>query len=427
MLTLLKDGLVFQAGHLQQMDLLIKDQQIAALGDDLAAICTPDKTIDLAGKLVAPGLIDVHVHYRQPGFIQKETIKTGSLAAAHGGFTTVCAMANLDPVPDTADRIKKMRALNQKDGVVHILQYAAITQGCQGKKINDYAALKQAGAFAFSDDGSGIQSAAVMYQAMKQAAAVGMPIVEHIEDETLLLGGVMNAGKRAEALNLPGMLDLSESSQLARDLILAQRTGVHYHACHISTKESVALIRWAKQQGIWVTCEATPHHLLLSDEDIPADDGNYKMNPPLRTKDDLAALAAGLADGTIDMIATDHAPHAVAEKAGGFCQAAFGITGSETAFCLLYTAFVKTNRLSLEKLLQLMSQNPARAFKIKAAGEILSGRPADLAIFDLTQPTVIKEADYLSKGKNTPFTGRQVYGATFMTFVDGQIVYQRED
>ena len=427
MLTLLKNGLVFQAGHLQKMDLLIKDQQIAALGDNLAADCTPDKTLDLTGKLVSPGLIDVHVHYRQPGSTQKGTVKTGSLAAAHGGFTPVCAMANLDPVPDTAEKIAEMQALNRRDGVVHIQQYASITQGRQGKKVNDYAALKQAGAFAFSDDGSGIQSAGVMYQAMKQAAAVDMPIVEHIEDESLLFGGVMNAGKKADTLKLPGMVDLSESSQLARDLILAQRTGVHYHACHISTKESVALIRWAKQQKIRVTCEATPHHLLLSDEDIPADDGNYKMNPPLRTKADRAALAAGLADGTIDMIATDHAPHAANEKAGGFCQAAFGITGSETAFCLLYTALVKTGHLSLEKLLQLMSQNPAHAFKIKAAGEILSGRPADLAIFDLAHPTVIKETDYLSKGKNTPFTGRRVYGSTFMTLVAGQLVYQKED
>lgn len=427
MLTLIKNGLVYQAGELQKMDVLLQDDHFAAVGVALAELGDADRVIDAAGKLVTPGFVDVHVHYRQPGFTQKETIKTGSLAAAHGGFTTVGAMPNLDPVPDTPEKMEQMQALNQKDGVVHILQYAAITKGRRGKEVNDYAALKAAGAFAISDDGNGIQSAAVMYQAMQHAAAANLPLAEHIEDESLLFNGVINAGPKAQELNLPGMLDLSESSQLARDLILAQRTKVHYHACHISTKESVALIRWAKQQGIRVTCEATPHHLLLTADDILADDSNYKMNPPLRTRADQAALIAALADGTIDLIATDHAPHAADEKAGGFCHAAFGITGSETAFSLLYTKLVKTGQLTLPRLLELLTSAPARAFSLPTAGTIQPGKPADLAIFDLQHPSQIKESAYYSKGKNNPFTGEQVYGITEMTFVSGRLVYQKED
>ncbi|MFT8392767.1 MAG: dihydroorotase [Liquorilactobacillus ghanensis] len=430
MLTLLQNGMVYQAGHLQQLDVLLKDDKIAAIGVELAALLPSTaevKKYDLQNLLVTPGLVDVHVHYRQPGYSQKETIKTGSLAAAHGGFTTVGAMPNLDPVPDTPANLKAVIDLNRQDGVVHILQYAAITQRRQGKAVNNLAALKAAGAFAVSDDGSGIQSAEVMYRAMQQAAAAGLPLAEHIEDESLLFNGVINAGPKATELNLPGMSSLSESSQLARDLILAQATGVHYHACHISTKASVALIRWAKQQGIQVTCEASPHHLLLADQDIPADDSNYKMNPPLRSKADRQALLAGLADGTIDMIATDHAPHTEADKAGGFYGSAFGITGSETAFSMLYTQLVKTHQLSLERLLELLTIKPAQAFGLHQAGELLPGRIADIAVFDLQHPTVISAKDYYSKGKNTPFTGEKVYGQTQLTFVAGQAVYQKED
>ncbi|MBZ2405314.1 dihydroorotase [Liquorilactobacillus hordei] len=424
---LLENGLIYQAGKLQKMDLFVQNGVIAAFGQNLGRLLGDINKIDVSNKLVSPGLVDVHVHYREPGFTYKETIKTGSLAAAHGGFTTVCAMPNLNPVPDTADRLRNVIAKNKADGVVHIKQYAAITEGLKSDQINDLASLKKAGAFAYSNDGSGIQTAGTMYQAMKQAASLDMPLVEHIEDNSLLYGGVMNEGERSQELGLPGMLGLSESSQLARDLILAQKTGVHYHACHLSTKESVELMRLAKAKGINVTCEVAPHHLLLSDEDIPSDDAYFKMNPPLRDKNDKAALLEGLLDGTIDMIATDHAPHSHEEKSGGMCQASFGITGSETAFTLLYTYFVKSGKLTLETLLNKMSSEPAKAFGLKNAGELLIGKPADIVIFDLDKEYEIKEKEYLSKGKNTPFTGEKVYGTTIMTFVDGKLVYQKED
>ncbi|GAJ26155.1 dihydroorotase [Liquorilactobacillus sucicola DSM 21376 = JCM 15457] len=428
MSILLENGLVYQAGQLQLLDILITADRITAIGKDLAQLgIKVQRKIDLAGKLVAPGLVDVHVHYREPGFTYKETIKTGSQAAAHGGFTTVCAMPNLDPVPDNAAQLQDVQERNANDGIVHIKQYASITQKRQGEQLTDFKALKKAGAFAFSDDGSGIQTAGTMYLAMKRAAECDMPLVEHIEDNSLLFGGVMNAGQRAEELNLPGMLGLSESSQLARDLLLAKQTGVHYHACHLSTKESVALIRWAKLQKINVTCEVAPHHLLLADADIPKDDPFYKMNPPLRSKKDQQALIDGLLDGTIDMIATDHAPHSAEEKEGSMCQASFGITGSETAFALLYTRFVKTGIFKLEQLLDWMSARPAQEFRIKDAGMILPGRKADLAVFDLKNEFELRKEDYLSKGTNTPFTGTKAYGATEITFVDGKIVYQKED
>ncbi|WP_311407607.1 dihydroorotase [Liquorilactobacillus uvarum] len=428
MSTLLENGLVYQAGQLQQLDILIVEGKIMALGKDLSKLgINAQKKIDLAGKLIAPGLVDVHVHYREPGFTYKETIKTGSQAAAHGGFTTVCAMPNLDPVPDSVERLQDVQARNAKDGVVHIKQYASITQRRQGKCLTDFEALKSAGAFAFSDDGSGIQEAGTMYLAMKKAAEFNMPLVEHIEDNSLLFGGVMNAGQRAAELNLPGMLGLSESSQLARDLILAQQTGVHYHACHLSTKESVELVRWAKAKKINVTCEVAPHHLLLADDDIPRDDPFYKMNPPLRSKEDRQALIDGLLDGTIDMIATDHAPHSEDEKKGSMCQASFGITGSETAFALLYTAFVKKGIFKLEQLLEWMSVIPAQKFHLKNAGALLPGKNADIAVFNLDDEFELRKENYLSKGTNTPFTGIKAYGETEMTFVDGKIVYQKED
>ncbi|KRL39038.1 dihydroorotase [Liquorilactobacillus uvarum] len=428
MSTLLENGLVYQAGQLQQLDILIIEGKIMALGKNLSKLgIDAQKKINLAGKLIAPGLVDVHVHYREPGFTYKETIRTGSQAAAHGGFTTVCAMPNLDPVPDSVERLQDVQARNAKDGVVHIKQYASITQRRQGKCLTDFEALKSAGAFAFSDDGSGIQEAGTMYLAMKKAAEYNVPLVEHIEDNSLLFGGVMNAGQRAAELNLPGMLGLSESSQLARDLILAQQTGVHYHACHLSTKESVELVRWAKAKKINVTCEVAPHHLLLADDDIPRDDPFYKMNPPLRSKEDRQALIDGLLDGTIDMIATDHAPHSEDEKKGSMCQASFGITGSETAFALLYTAFVKKGIFKLEQLLEWMSVIPAQKFHLKNAGALLPGKNADIAVFNLDDEFELRKENYLSKGTNTPFTGIKAYGETEMTFVDGKIVYQKED
>lgn len=425
MKTLLQNGLVYHDGQLTNQDVLIEGDKIVALGQNLGQLAPDAKVLDVSGKLVSPGLVDVHVHYREPGFTHKETIKTGSAAAAHGGYTTVCAMPNLNPVPDQPELLSQLVEKNQADGKVHINQYSAITKGLKSEELVDFKAMKEAGAFAFSNDGCGIQTAGVMYQAMKQAAALDMAIVAHVEDNSLLFGGVMHAGKRAEELGLPGILGVSESSQIARDLLLAKETGVHYHVCHVSTKESVELVRLAKAHGINVTCEVAPHHLLLADEDIPANDGYYKMNPPLRAKEDQAALVAGLLDGTIDMIATDHAPHSIDEKTGDMKQAAFGITGSETAFALLYTKFVKPGILKLEQLLDWMSLKPAQVFKL-AAGSLLPGSLADIAVFELDQASEIKESDYLSMGVNTPFTGQTVYANTYLTLVAGQVAYQKE-
>lgn len=425
MKTLLQNGLVYHDGQLTNQDVLIEGDKIVALGQNLGQLAPDAKVLDVSGKLVSPGLVDVHVHYREPGFTHKETIKTGSAAAAHGGYTTVCAMPNLNPVPDQPELLSQLVEKNQADGKVHINQYSAITKGLKSEELVDFKAMKEAGAFAFSNDGCGVQTAGVMYQAMKQAAALDMAIVAHVEDNSLLFGGVMHAGKRAEELGLPGILGISESSQIARDLLLAKETGVHYHVCHVSTKESVELVRLAKAHGINVTCEVAPHHLLLADEDIPANDGYYKMNPPLRAKADQAALVAGLLDGTIDMIATDHAPHSIDEKTGDMKQAAFGITGSETAFALLYTKFVKSGIFKLEQLLDWMSLKAAQAFKL-AAGSLLPGSLADIAVFELDQASEIKESDYLSMGVNTPFTGQTVYANTYLTLVAGQVAYQKE-
>lgn len=425
MATLLKNGLVYQDGELVREDILINGDKIQALGTDLEKIAPDAEIFDLDGKLVAPGLVDIHEHYREPGFTYKETIETGSKAAARGGFTTVCTMPNLNPVPDDVETFKKQVELNEANSCIHLYQYAAITKDETSDEVVDMEALKEAGAFAFSNDGHGVQSAGVMYEAMEKAAKAGLAICEHVQDDSLYHHGVMNAGKKADELGLPGILGVSESAQLARDIMLAKATGVHYHVCHVSTKESVELVRLAKEYGINVTAEAAPHHVLLSEEDIDGNDGYYKMNPPLRSKEDQYAVIEGLLDGTIDLIATDHAPHSREEKAGDMRKAAFGIIGNETAFACMYTALVKNGEMELAQLLDLMSYNPAKLFGLDA-GVIAPGRQADLAVLDLDHPEVIEEADYLSKAVNTPFTGNEVYGMTTMTFVSGKLVYRHK-
>ncbi|MFR0600040.1 dihydroorotase [Lactobacillus equicursoris] len=425
MATLLKNGLVYQDGELVREDILINGDKIQALGTDLEKIAPDAEIFDLDGKLVAPGLVDIHEHYREPGFTYKETIETGSKAAARGGFTTVCTMPNLNPVPDDVETFKKQVELNEANSCIHLYQYAAITKDETSEEVVDMEALKEAGAFAFSNDGHGVQSAGVMYEAMEKAAKVGLAICEHVQDDSLYHHGVMNAGKKADELGLPGILGVSESAQLARDIMLAKATGVHYHVCHVSTKESVELVRLAKEYGINVTAEAAPHHVLLSEEDIDGNDGYYKMNPPLRSKEDQYAVIEGLLDGTIDLIATDHAPHSREEKAGDMRKAAFGIIGNETAFACMYTALVKNGEMELAQLLDLMSYNPAKLFGLDA-GVIAPGKQADLAVLDLDHPEVIQEADYLSKAVNTPFTGNEVYGMTTMTFVSGKLVYRHK-
>lgn len=406
-----------------QRDILIQDGTIKEIGDNLSD--AQADVFDAQGHFLTPGLVDVHVHFREPGFEYKETIQTGSLAAARGGFTTVMAMPNLNPVPDDQAKLAAQIARNQENSVIHVEQIGAISKDLTDHTINDIQGMTEAGAIAFSNDGKGVQTADTMLQAMTAAAKAKRPLIAHLEDDTLLHGGVMNDGEVSQQLGLPGITGLAESSQLARDLVIAKVTGVHYHVAHISTKESVALVRMAKSQGVHVTAEVSPHHLLLSDDAIQKDDAYFKMNPPLRTQEDREALIAGLIDGTIDMIATDHAPHGTEEKQKSFAVAPFGITGIETSFQLLYTHLVKSGLLSLGTLIDRMLIAPVKAFHLDAPTQIAVGQRADLALFDLTHLTTIAVDDFLSKGKNTPFIGWQVYGETQATWVSGQQVYQR--
>lgn len=424
--VLLHNGQIIKQGNqLIPADVWLEAGKIKAIGTDLAASKFAfDLTLDAGGGLIAPGLVDLHVHLREPGYTYKETIKSGSRAAAHGGYTTICAMPNLNPVPDTAEKLTAIYQLIDKDAAVHVKQYAPITEALRSEKLVDQVALKKAGAFAFTNDGVGVQTAGVMYQAMQAAAANEMAIVAHTEDESLLFGGVMHQGERAKALGLPGIVGAAEASQIARDVILAAETGVHYHVCHVSAKASVEVIRAAKQQGVWVTAEVCPHHLLLCDEDILADDGNYKMNPPLRSRVDREALIAGLLDGTIDCIATDHAPHSYAEKHQSMRQAPFGIVGSETAFALLYTEFVEKGIFTLEQLITWMSTKPADLFNLPA-GHLAVGEPADISVFDLKASAPIEAEKFESMSSNTPFIGWQVQGLTRYTIVGGQVVWSR--
>ncbi|MFR4592336.1 MAG: dihydroorotase [Enterococcus faecium] len=424
MKTLIKNGQINTRKNMTTpAEIWIEDGRIKAIGTGFSE-AEFDEVFDAKGQLITPGLVDVHVHLREPGFTYKETIEAGTRSAARGGFTTVCAMPNLNPVPDTAEKLRQVYDIIRKDAVVKVLQYAPITENLRSEKLVDQEALIEEGAFAFTNDGVGVQTAGTMYLAMKEAAKNNKALVSHTEDESLLFGGVMHAGKKAEELGLPGILSVTESSQIARDLLLAEATGVHYHVCHVSTKESVRVIRDAKKAGIHVTAEVSPHHLILIDEDIPEDFGFWKMNPPLRGREDREALIEGLLDGTIDCIATDHAPHGLEEKSQSFMKSPFGIVGSETAFQLIYTHFVETGRFTLEQVINWLAVKPAEIFGLNA-GTLTVGAPADVAVFDITQTCTIDKEDFLSKGENTPFIGWKVKGETQMTFVNGKLVWQK--
>ncbi|WP_224211833.1 dihydroorotase, partial [Enterococcus faecium] len=400
MKTLIKNGQINTRKNMTTpAEIWIEDGRIKAIGTGFSE-AEFDEVFDAKGQLITPGLVDVHVHLREPGFTYKETIEAGTRSAARGGFTTVCAMPNLNPVPDTAEKLRQVYDIIRKDAVVKVLQYAPITENLRSEKLVDQEALIEEGAFAFTNDGVGVQTAGTMYLAMKEAAKNNKALVAHTEDESLLFGGVMHAGKKAEELGLPGILSVTESSQIARDLLLAEATGVHYHVCHVSTKESVRVIRDAKKAGIHVTAEVSPHHLILIDEDIPEDFGFWKMNPPLRGREDREALIEGLLDGTIDCIATDHAPHGLEEKSQSFMKSPFGIVGSETAFQLIYTHFVETGRFTLEQVINWLAVKPAEIFGLNA-GTLTVGAPADVAVFDITQTCTIDKEDFLSKGENT--------------------------
>lgn len=424
MKTLIKNGQInTRNNETTPAEIWIEDGKIKAIGTVFSET-EFDEVYDAKGQLITPGLVDVHVHLREPGFTYKETIEAGSKAAARGGFTTVCAMPNLNPVPDTAEKLKNVYDLIKQNAVVKVLQYAPITENLRSEVLVDQEALIAEGAFAFTNDGVGVQTAGTMYLAMKEAAKNKKALVAHTEDESLLFGGVMHAGKKAEELGLPGILSVTESSQIARDLLLAEATGVHYHVCHVSTKESVRVIRDAKKAGIHVTAEVSPHHLILIDEDIPEDFGFWKMNPPLRGKEDREALIEGLLDGTIDCIATDHAPHGLEEKSKSFLESPFGIVGSETAFQLIYTHFVETKRFTLEQVINWLAVKPAEIFQLNA-GTLTIGAPADLAVFAIEHLSEIDKKDFLSKGENTPFVGWKVKGETLLTFVDGKLAWQK--
>ncbi|MDO4624279.1 MAG: dihydroorotase [Enterococcus hirae] len=424
MRTLIKNGQInTRKNETTPAEIWIENGKIKAIGEGFSE-AEFDEVFDAKGQLITPGLVDVHVHLREPGFTYKETIAAGTKAAARGGFTTVCAMPNLNPVPDTPEKLEQVYDLIKRDAVVKVLQYAPITENLRSEALVDQEAMIKAGAFAFTNDGVGVQTAGTMYQAMKEAAKNNKALVAHTEDESLLFGGVMHAGDKAKELGLPGILSVTESSQIARDLLLAEATGVHYHVCHVSTKESVRVIRDAKKAGIQVTAEVSPHHLILIDEDIPEDFGFWKMNPPLRGKEDREALIEGLLDGTIDCIATDHAPHGLEEKSKSFLESPFGIVGSETAFQLIYTHFVETNRFTLEQVINWMATKPAEIFQLEA-GTLTVGAPADVAIFDIEQSSTIDKKDFLSKGENTPFVGWNVKGETLGTFVDGKLAWHK--
>jgi dihydroorotase len=384
-----------------------------------------DEIIDGNGHFVSAGFIDVHVHLREPGGENKETIETGTHAAAKGGYTTICAMPNTRPVPDTVENISHVNQLIKEKAKIRVLPYASITIREAGKERTDLAALKEHGAFAFTDDGVGIQQAGMMYEAMQEAAKLNMPIVAHCEDNTLIYAGVMHEGKKNKELGLKGIPSIAESVHIARDILLAEAAGAHYHVCHVSTKESVRVIRDAKKAGVHVTAEVSPHHLLLCEDDISANDSNWKMNPPLRAQADLQALIEGLEDGTLDFIATDHAPHTAEEKGDGMEQAPFGIVGLETAFPLLYTHFVKTGKWTLTQLIDWLTNKPADVFGLPY-GRLLMGESADLVFIDLTKEQNIDTATFVSKGKNTPFQDWTCTGWPVMTMFEGNVIWQEE-
>ncbi|MCY8222795.1 dihydroorotase [Bacillus haynesii] len=419
---LIKNGFTLdEKGEKVQRDIRIEGDAISEIGSLEAAL--GETVIDADGLFVSPGLVDLHVHFREPGGEKKETIETGAKAAARGGFTTVAVMPNTRPVPDTKEQMEWLVNRIDETASVRVLPYASITIRQTGQEMTDFEGLKDAGAFAFTDDGVGIQTAGMMYEAMKKAASIDKAIVAHCEDNSLIYGGSVHDGEFAKVNGLNGIPSVCEAVHIARDVLLAEAAGCHYHVCHISTKESVRVVRDAKKAGIRVTAEVTPHHLLLSDSDIPGLDTNYKMNPPLRSPEDREALLEGLRDGTIDFIATDHAPHTEEEKQQTMSLAPFGIVGLETAFPLLYTHFVKTGKWTLKQLHDYMTVKPCEAFGLPY-GELEAGRSADITLIDLEREEKIDKSTFLSKGKNTPFDGISCFGWPVMTMAKGKLVYQ---
>ena len=418
---LLKNGSLFTKDGLRPVDLSIAEGRIVSIagGQDVPGAVS----IDLHHAVVFPGFVDVHVHLREPGFSYKETVRTGTLSAARGGYAHVCPMPNLNPVPDSLETLNVQREIIRRDAAVHVHPYGAITCGEKGETLAAMAAMAPYVA-GFSDDGRGVQSGDMMRSAMAEARRLGKIIAAHCEDNSLLNDGYIHDGEYARAHGHRGICSESEWGQIARDLELAAETGCAYHVCHISTKESVDLIRKAKARGVDVTCETGPHYLVFCDRDLQ-EDGRFKMNPPIRSEEDRTALLSGLLDGTIDMIATDHAPHSAEEKGRGLEKSAMGVVGLETAFAAVYTHLVKPGILPLERLVELLHDNAVKRFGFGTP--LAEGQPADLTVFDLDKSFAVDPERFQTMGRATPFAGMELYGICKLTMVDGKIVWQEEN
>ena len=414
--TIIRNGSILGA---ERKDIAIVDGRIAELSESIAT--TPNDTIiDAEGLIVAPAFVDVHVHLREPGFGYKERIATGTAAAARGGYTTVCPMPNLNPVPDSVENLKVEQEIIDRDAKIEVLPYAAITIGRKGEELVDVASLHDK-VCAFSDDGSGVQIDGMMERAMREAVKFDSLIAAHCEVEELLKGGYIHDGEYARQHGHKGICSESEWEQVRRDIEIAERVGCRYHVCHISTKETVELVRQAKRRGVKVTCETGPHYLIFTDMDLE-EDARWKMNPPIRSAKDRAALIEGIKDGTIDMIATDHAPHSIEEKSKGLKDSAMGIVGLETAFAALNTHLVNKGIITLQRLVELMSINPRKVFRIE--GGINPGDRADIVLLDLDKEWRVDSSKFYSQGKVTMFDGRELKGDIRMTIHRGNVVYE---
>ena len=405
-------------------DVFIEDGKIKAI--DSVVPVEADKILDAAGCFVMPGFIDLHVHLRDPGYEYKETVETGSRAAARGGFTTILAMPNTKPVVDNGDVVRYVINKAQDVGMTNVLQIGAITKGQRGESLSDIEDMVEAGIPALSEDGKSVMNAQLYREAMMLAVKYDIPIMAHCEDSNLVHGGVMNQDDKAAELGLPGITNTVEDVIVARDILLARETGARLHLCHCSTKDSVRMVELAKGEGLPVTAEVCPHHFTLTSEDIEKDDANYKMNPPLRTREDVEALIEGLKKGTMDVIATDHAPHSAEEKSSSMKKAPFGIGGLETAAALTMTELVDKGYLTPMQMAEKMSYNPAKIIGIDK-GTLQPGKAADVVIFNPREEYIIDAAEFASKGRNTPFHGRWVKGRVMATILGGQIVYEKEN
>ena len=425
MILLIKNGTVINPGDktTTKADVLVKDGKVTKIAPAIKDAA--DDILDAKGCYVMPGFIDLHVHLRDPGLEYKEDIQTGGAAALHGGFTTIVAMPNTKPVADKPDVINYVKHKAEAVTKVHVLQAGAVTKGQKGEELADIRGMAAAGSPAISEDGKSVMNAQLYREGMKIAAEEGLAVLAHCEDINMVHGGVLNADAKSKELGFAGITNSVEDVIVARDILLAKETGVRLHLCHCSTKDSVRMVELAKEEGLPVTAEVCPHHFCMTSDDITEDDANYKMNPPLRTKEDVEALKKGLADDIMDVIATDHAPHAAREKEQGIQKAPFGIVGLETAAALTYTELVKPGILTPMQMAEKMSYNPAKVLGLEK-GTVAEGSHADLTIFDPECEWVIDPAEFLSKGKNTPFGGKKVTGKVMATIVDGEIAYREK-